>query len=79
MRLVRKVGEEPADVALAWLLSNPVVTAPIVGRDNATTRRIAEALETSWSRLCRTRRHLPGLEAPRRSVCVVGDKHESRE
>ena len=24
-------GEQPADVALAWLLSNPVVTAPIIG------------------------------------------------
>lgn len=29
--LCDKLGEEPADVALAWLLSNPVVTAPIVG------------------------------------------------
>ncbi|HEY2981245.1 MAG TPA: aldo/keto reductase [Anaerolineales bacterium] len=26
-----KVGEKPADVALAWLLHNPVVTAPIIG------------------------------------------------
>ncbi|MAS37277.1 MAG: aldo/keto reductase [Anaerolineaceae bacterium] len=25
------MGESPADVALAWLLSNPVVTAPIIG------------------------------------------------
>ena len=25
------MGEEPADVALAWLLANPVVTAPIIG------------------------------------------------
>ena len=24
-------GEEPANVALAWLLANPVVTAPIIG------------------------------------------------
>ncbi len=29
--LCEKLGEEPADVALAWLLANPVVTAPIVG------------------------------------------------
>ncbi len=29
--LCRKLGEEPASVALAWLLHNPVVTAPIVG------------------------------------------------
>ncbi len=27
----RELGEQPADVAVAWLLHNPVVTAPIVG------------------------------------------------
>jgi aryl-alcohol dehydrogenase-like predicted oxidoreductase len=27
----RELGEQPADVALAWLLQNPVVTAPIIG------------------------------------------------
>jgi aryl-alcohol dehydrogenase-like predicted oxidoreductase len=27
----REIGEKPADVALAWLLKNPVVTAPIIG------------------------------------------------
>jgi aryl-alcohol dehydrogenase-like predicted oxidoreductase len=26
-----ELGENPADVALAWLLHNPVVTAPIIG------------------------------------------------
>ena len=29
--LCRELGEEPADVAIAWLLANPVVTAPIIG------------------------------------------------
>ena len=29
--LCSKLGEQPADVALAWLLNNPVVTAPIIG------------------------------------------------
>lgn len=29
--LCRELGEKPADVALAWLLNNPVVTAPIIG------------------------------------------------
>lgn len=29
--LCRQVGEKPADVALAWLLNNPIVTAPIIG------------------------------------------------
>jgi aryl-alcohol dehydrogenase-like predicted oxidoreductase len=30
-RLCAKWKEKPADVALAWLLANPVVTAPIIG------------------------------------------------
>jgi aryl-alcohol dehydrogenase-like predicted oxidoreductase len=29
--LCRELGEEPANVALSWLLHNPVVTAPIIG------------------------------------------------
>ncbi len=29
--LCKELGEKPADVALAWLLANPVVTAPIIG------------------------------------------------
>ena len=29
--LCGELSEEPANVALAWLLSNPVVTAPIIG------------------------------------------------
>jgi len=27
----REIGEKPANVALAWLLNNPVVTSPIIG------------------------------------------------
>jgi aryl-alcohol dehydrogenase-like predicted oxidoreductase len=30
-RLCVELGEEPADVAIAWLLANPAVTAPIIG------------------------------------------------
>jgi aryl-alcohol dehydrogenase-like predicted oxidoreductase len=30
-KLCSELGERPADVALAWLLANPVVTAPIIG------------------------------------------------
>ena len=29
--LCKEMGEEPATVALAWLLHNPIVTAPIIG------------------------------------------------
>ena len=29
--LCREMGEDPANIALAWLLHNPVVTAPIIG------------------------------------------------
>jgi len=29
--LCKEIGENPADIGLAWLLSNPVVTAPIIG------------------------------------------------
>ena len=29
--LCKEISEHPADVALAWLLQNPVVTAPIIG------------------------------------------------
>jgi aryl-alcohol dehydrogenase-like predicted oxidoreductase len=30
-KLCKSLGENPANVALAWLLNNPVVTAPIIG------------------------------------------------
>jgi aryl-alcohol dehydrogenase-like predicted oxidoreductase len=32
--LCAEIGEKPGDVALAWLLNNPVVTAPIIGPRN---------------------------------------------
>jgi aryl-alcohol dehydrogenase-like predicted oxidoreductase len=39
--LCNELGEEPANVALAWLLNNPAVTAPIIGP------RTADQLEAS--------------------------------
>jgi aryl-alcohol dehydrogenase-like predicted oxidoreductase len=39
--LCAEIGEKPGEVALAWLLNNPVVTAPIIGP------RTSEQLETS--------------------------------
>jgi aryl-alcohol dehydrogenase-like predicted oxidoreductase len=44
--LCREIGESPANVALAWLLANPVVTAPIVGpRTTAQLKESLRALE----------------------------------
>ena len=40
-QLCSELGEHPADVAIAWLLANPVVTAPILGP------RTMEQLESS--------------------------------
>jgi aryl-alcohol dehydrogenase-like predicted oxidoreductase len=40
--LCREMGERPADAALAWLLSNKVVTAPIIGP--RTTAQLDESL-----------------------------------
>jgi aryl-alcohol dehydrogenase-like predicted oxidoreductase len=40
-KLCADMGEQPADVALAWLLANPAVTAPIIGP------RTLEQLEVS--------------------------------
>ena len=42
----KELGEQPADVALAWLLHNPVVTAPIIGpRTNEQLTGSLRALE----------------------------------
>jgi aryl-alcohol dehydrogenase-like predicted oxidoreductase len=40
----KEMGELPADVALAWLVSNPVVTAPIIGP--RTTEQLHGSLRT---------------------------------
>lgn len=44
-QLCARLGEEPANVALAWLLQNPAVTAPIIGP------RTVEQLEKSMQAL----------------------------
>jgi aryl-alcohol dehydrogenase-like predicted oxidoreductase len=38
------LGEDPAYVALAWLLHNPVVTAPIIGP--RTLEQLTESLKS---------------------------------
>ncbi len=48
--LCRELGEEPADVALAWLLHNPAVTAPIIGpRTMEQLTRSLRALDVTLS------------------------------
>jgi aryl-alcohol dehydrogenase-like predicted oxidoreductase len=47
--LCRDLGERPADVALAWLLANPVVTAPIIGP--RTLEQLEESLRATEIRL----------------------------
>ena len=49
--LCAQLGEEPSQVALAWLLSNPVVTAPIIGpRTTEQLDRTLRALEIPMSK-----------------------------
>ncbi len=67
--LCKELGEEPADVALAWVLHNPVVTAPIIGP--RTTEQLTGSLRALEMRLSDdTLRRLdeiwpgPGGEAP---------------
>jgi len=46
----RELGEKPADVALAWLLDSPAVTAPIIGpRTIAQLEGSLRALEIALS------------------------------
>jgi aryl-alcohol dehydrogenase-like predicted oxidoreductase len=68
--LCNQLGEEPATIALAWLLHNPAVTAPIIGpRTAEQLTGSLRALEVSLSD--ETLRRLdeiwpgPGGEAPR--------------
>jgi aryl-alcohol dehydrogenase-like predicted oxidoreductase len=68
--LCRSLGEEPATVALAWLLSNPAVTAPIIGP--RTVAQVEAAVRATELKLdAETLRQLdeifpgPGGEAPK--------------
>ncbi len=67
--LCRQLGEQPADVALAWLLHQPGVTAPIIGpRTIDQFRGALRALEIQLSDEVRGQLDLifpgPGGEAP---------------
>jgi aryl-alcohol dehydrogenase-like predicted oxidoreductase len=67
--LCKELGERPADVAMAWLLHNPAVTAPITGpRTREQLTENLRALEVKLSE--KTLKRLdeiwpgPGGEAP---------------
>lgn len=64
-----ELGEKPADVALAWMLANPVVTGPIIGpRTMAQLEESLRALEISLDATALARLDAiwpgPGGEAP---------------
>jgi aryl-alcohol dehydrogenase-like predicted oxidoreductase len=68
-KLCAELGEQPADVALGWLLKNPVVTAPIIGpRTVAQLDDALRALDVELDDLAmRTLNRMfpgPGGEAP---------------
>jgi aryl-alcohol dehydrogenase-like predicted oxidoreductase len=65
----QEIGEKPADMALAWLLQNPVVTAPIIGpRTLEQLNGSLRALEITLDDEAMSRLHRiwpgPGGEAP---------------
>jgi aryl-alcohol dehydrogenase-like predicted oxidoreductase len=65
----RDLGQQPADVALAWLLHNPAVTAPIIGprtldQLNGATRALDITLSDDQLQQLDTIWPGPGGEAP---------------
>jgi aryl-alcohol dehydrogenase-like predicted oxidoreductase len=67
--LCQELGEAPSNVALAWLLRNPVVTAPIVGprtveQLSATLRALAISLSNETLKRLDEIWPGPGGEAP---------------
>ena len=67
-KLCSEIGEQPADVAIAWLLANPVVTAPIIGprtmeQFTGSLRSIDITLDTGRARP--PRQDLPRPRGPR--------------
>ncbi len=67
-RVAEKRGEPPARIALAWLLSNPVVTAPIVGATKL--RHLDDAIAAADIEL--GEEEIAMLEAPYRAHPVRG-------
>ncbi len=68
-KFCKQMGEKPADVALAWLLANPVVTAPIIGPRTAeqltgSLRALKVKLNKEAMKKLDEIWHGPGGEAP---------------
>jgi aryl-alcohol dehydrogenase-like predicted oxidoreductase len=68
--LCKELGEDPANVALAWLLNNPVVTSPIIGprtMDQLTGSLRAAEIKLSTDTLASLDKIFPGPggEAPK--------------
>ena len=66
--VARDRGAEPAEVALAWLLSKPVVTAPIVGTTKP--QHLETALSATEMEL--TGEEIARLEAPYKPHAIAG-------
>ena len=63
----KELGHAPADVALAWVLSNPVVTAPIVGpriMEHLTSALLALEIELDKNALAKLDEIFPGPGGP---------------
>ena len=63
-----KLGTRPAVVALAWVLSKPYVTAPIIGASKA--HHLADAVAATELKL--DARTIAKLEEPYQAKAVVG-------
>ena len=80
---VPRVGEKPADVAIAWMLQNKAITAPIIGPrtleqldGQLRSLEITLSDETNqklneYSPARRPRRKI----TPGKVLCVLGDSH----
>jgi aryl-alcohol dehydrogenase-like predicted oxidoreductase len=63
----KELGERPADVALAWTLANPAVTAPIIGprtMDQLTGSVRATEIKLSDDQLKSLDKIFPGPKGP---------------
>lgn len=67
-RVAQERGAEPAEVALAWLLSKPAVTAPIVGLTRP--QHLDAAIKATELQL--TPAEIARLEAPYKPHAIVG-------